>query len=70
MPLEIFYKKGALKKFARFKGKYLSRSTFLKKVAGVRSATLSKNILQHRYFPVSFAKRLKLIFCRAPPDDN
>ena len=41
-PLEAFYKKGVLKNFAKFTGKYLCQSLFFNKVA-----TLS---------PVNFAK--------------
>ena len=60
-PPEVFYKKGVLKNFAKFTGKYLSQSLFLNKVAGLRPATLLKKRLWHRCFPVNFAK-----FLRAP----
>ena len=46
------------------------RSLFNNEVAGVHVATLSKNKLQHRYFPVDFAKCFKHLFYRTPPDDR
>ena len=33
---ELFYKKGVLKKFAKFTGKHLCQSLFVNKVAGPR----------------------------------
>ena len=33
---ELFYKKGVLKKFAKFTGKHLHQSLFVNKVAGPR----------------------------------
>ena len=36
---------------------------------GLRPATLLKKRLWHRCFPVNFAKFLKALFCRKPPDD-
>ena len=47
---------GVLKNVARFTGTHLCRSHFLNKVAGLKSATLLKMGLQHRYFPLNFAK--------------
>ena len=47
---EVFYKKSLLKNFAKFIVKYLCRSLFFNKVASVRTATLFKKRLQHRYF--------------------
>ena len=41
--------------FANFKGKHLCWSVFLNKVR----ENLAKKRLQHRYFPVKFAKFLK-----------
>ena len=35
-PLEVFYKKGLLKNFVKFKGKHLCQGLFFNKVAGVR----------------------------------
>ena len=37
---EVFCKKGALRNFAKFTGKYLCQSLFLNKVAGLRPETL------------------------------
>ena len=44
-PPEVFYKKGVLRNFTEFTGKYLCRSLFLNKVAGLRPATLLKKRL-------------------------
>ena len=41
-PPEVFYKKGALKNFAKFLGKHPCQSLFLNKVAGLSPATLLK----------------------------
>ena len=46
---EIFFKTGVLKSLAKFLGKYMVESLFLKK-------------LQHRYFPVNFRKFLRTLF--------
>ena len=49
--------------FAKFTGKHLRQSLFLNKAAGLRPATLFKERLRHRCFPVNFAKVLRtLIF--------
>ena len=45
-------KKGILRNFAKFTGKYLCQGLFLNKVAGLR----------HWYFPVNFAKSLRTPF--------
>ena len=50
-------KKGVLKNFAKFTGKYLCQGLFFNKVA----ATLSKKRLWHMCFPVNF-----IIFLRIP----
>ena len=44
-PPEVFYKKGALKNFAKFFGKHPCQSLFLNKVAGLSPATLLKKRL-------------------------
>ena len=49
----MFYIKGILKNFVKITGKYLCRRLFLNKVSG---------LLQHRYFPVNFGKRLRTLF--------
>ena len=51
-------KKGVLKNFAKFRGKHLCQSLFLNKVAGL-PATLLKQRLWHRWFPLNFAKFLR-----------
>ena len=53
---DVFYKKGALRNFAKFTGKHLCQSLFFNKVAGLRPATLLKKRLWHRRFPVNFTK--------------
>ena len=52
-------RKGALRNFAKFKGKHLYQSLFLR---GLGSATLLKKRLWHRCFPVNFAKFLRTQF--------
>ena len=62
--------KGVLRNFSKFRGKHLSQILFLNKVAGLlfnkvaglRPATLLKNRLWHRCFPVDFAKFLRTPF--------
>ena len=56
---EVFCKKALLRNFAKFIGKHLCQSIFLNKVVGLRPATLLKNRLWYRCFPVNFAKFLK-----------
>ena len=43
--LEVFYKKGVIKNFAKFTGKYLYQSLFFNKVAGPCPATLLRKRL-------------------------
>ena len=57
----VFCKKGVLKNFTKFTGKYLCQSLFFNKVACLRPATLLKKRLWHRCFPVNFVK-----FSRTP----
>ena len=56
---EVFYEKGVLKHFAKFKEKHLCQSLFFNKVAGLRS---EKKSLSHSCFPVNFAKCLRTAF--------
>ena len=49
-PAGMFYTKGTLKSFAKFKGKHLHQSLFFNKV------------LWHRCFPVSFTKSFRTPF--------
>ena len=57
-------KKGVLRNFVKFTGKHLHQSLFFNKVAGLRCATLLKNRLWHRCFPVNFIKLLKIPFLK------
>ena len=61
-PPEVFCKKNVLRNFAKFTGKHLCQSLFFNKIAGLRSATLLKKRLWHRYFPMNFAKFLTTPF--------
>ena len=56
---EVFCKKGVLRSFAKFTGKHLCQSFFFNKIAGLNPATLLKNRLWHRCFPVNFTKLLR-----------
>ena len=59
---QMFFEIGALKNFAKFKGKLLCRSLFFNKVSGVRLVILSKMRLRQRRFPVNFAEFLRTHF--------
>ena len=59
---EVFCKKGVIENFAKFTGKHLCQSLFFNKVAGFRPATLLKERLRHRCFPVNFVKFLRTPF--------
>ena len=61
---EVFCKKSALRKFAKFTGKHRWHSLFFNKVTGLRPATLLKNRLWHRCFPVNFEKFLRTPFLK------
>ena len=56
---EVFCKKGVLKYFAKFLWKQLFRRLLSNKVAIRRLATLLKNRLQHRGFPVNLSQFLR-----------
>ena len=56
--LEVFYKIGALKNFAKLAGKHLCRSLFFNKILARRPVTLLKQRLLHRCFSVNFAEFL------------
>ena len=62
---EVFCEKGVLRNFANFTGKHLCQSLFFNKVAGPGPATLLKKRLQHRCFPVNFAKFLRHLFLQS-----
>ena len=55
-------RKGVLRNFAKFTGKYLCQSLFFNKVAGLRPATLLKKRLCRSCFPVNFSKFLRTPF--------
>ena len=54
--------KGVLRNFAKFTRKHQCQSLFLKKVAGLRPATLFKKRLRHKCFSVNFLKFLRTPF--------
>ena len=66
----MFFKKSGLKNFAKFTGKHQCESLFFNKVAALRPATLLKNRLWHRCFPVNFAKFLRTPFLKNTPVGN
>ena len=55
-------KKGVLRNFTKFTGKYMCQSLFFNKVAGLGPVTLFKKRLWHRCFSVNFAKFLRITF--------
>ena len=55
-------KKGVLRNFTNFTGKYLCQSLFFNKLADLRPATLLKKRLWHKCFPVNFTKFLRTPF--------
>ena len=60
--LEVFFKKGIHKNFAKFTGKHLCQKLFFNKVAGLSPATLLKKRPWRRCFPVNLAKFLRTLF--------
>ena len=52
-------KKGVLRNFAKFTGKYLCQNLLFNKAAGLSPANLLKKRLRYRCFPVKFAKFLR-----------
>ena len=58
----MFCKKGVLRNFIKFTGKHLCQNLFFDTVADLRPATLLKNRLWHRCFPVNFSKFLRTPF--------
>ena len=61
-------KKGVLRNFEKFTGKHLCQRFFFNKVIDLSPAILLKKRLQHRCFPVNFAKFLRNTFSqRTPP---
>ena len=67
MKSEVVYhrcsiRNGVLKNFAKLTGKHLCQSLFYIKVADLELAILLKKRIWHRYFPVNFAKFLRVPF--------
>ena len=58
-------RKGVLRSLLKVTGKHLCKSLLFNKVAGLRPATLLKNKIWHRYFPINFAKFLRARFLRS-----
>ena len=56
--LQMFFKIGVLKIFAKFTGKHLCRSLFFNRITNMRPATLLKKRLRSRCFPVNFSNFL------------
>ena len=63
--LEVSYKKAAYKNLLKLTVNYLCQGLLYNKVAGSKHASLFKQRLQHRSFPVKF---LRTPFCRIPTD--
>ena len=61
-------KKGVLKIFTKFTGKHLRQNLYIKKIVGLRPATLFKKRLQHScLFPVNFTKFFRTPFSQNTP---
>ena len=58
----MVFERGGLKKFVKFTGTHLCRGLLFNEVASLRPAILFKNRLQHRCFPVNFAKSFIELF--------
>ena len=59
---EVLCEKRVLRNFAKSTGKHLRQSLFFNKVAGLGPVTLLKKRLEHKCFPVNFAKFLRTPF--------
>ena len=59
---EVSCEKSVLRNLAKLIGKPLCQSLYFNKIAGLRPSTLLKERLQHRCFPVNFAKFLRTPF--------
>ena len=59
---EVFCEKDVLRNFAKFTEVHLRQSLFLNKIAGLIACKFVKKRLLHRWFPVNFAKLLKISF--------
>ena len=60
---QVFFKIGALKRFAKFIGKHLRLSLFFNKVVSLRPTTLLNKKLWDKCFPVNFAKTYRAPSC-------
>ena len=60
-PPEVFFKKGALKNFAKFTGKHLCRGLFFNKVAGGACNFIKKETLA-QLFSCEFCEICKNLF--------
>ena len=60
--VEVFCRKGTLKKFREIHRKTPVPESLFNKVAGLRPERLLKKWLWHRYFPVNFTKFLRTPF--------
>ena len=58
----MYFRIGVLKNFAMFTGKHLCWSLFFNKYAGLKACNFIKKRLQHKFFPVKFAKFLRTPF--------
>ena len=66
---EMFYKKAALKIFAKFTGKHLCRSLSFNKAAVLSLATSLKKRLRNWCFPVNSENFLKISCLRSTSGD-
>ena len=62
----MFFKISILKKMTSFTRKHALESLF-NKVEGLKACNFIKKILEHRSFPVKFAKPLRTPLYRTPP---
>ena len=65
----MFHKKGVLKNFAKFTGKYLCRSLFFNKVKSLKPATLLKRDSGTGVFLWNWWNFQDYLFDRTPPGD-
>ena len=65
--LEVFWKKGVLRNFAKFTGKHLCQSLFFNNVAGLKACNFIEKDNLAQVFSMNFAKFLNTFFYRTPP---
>ena len=65
--LEVFWKKGVLRNFAKFTGKHLCQSLFFNNVAGLKACNFIEKENLAQVFSMNFAKFLNTFFYRTPP---